>query len=105
MGRARLSGMRVSMVVAERSGDQLAALLLGGLRQAWPDLQSSGIGGPQMQAHGFQSRWSCDELSVRGLVEALMRYRHITGIRRQLITTWSGNRPIFLWVWMPRTST
>lgn len=77
--------MRVSMAVAERSGDQLAALLLGGLRQAWPDLQASGIGGPQMTAQGFEARWSCDELSVRGLVEALMRYRHITGIRQQLI--------------------
>ena len=80
-----MSGMRVSMVVAERSGDQLAALLLGGMRQAWPDLHASGIGGPQMQAQGFESRWSCDELSVRGLVEALMRYRHITGIRQQLL--------------------
>ena len=70
------------MVVAERSGDQLAALLLGGMQRAWPDLQADGVGGPQMQALGFQSRWSCDELSVRGLVEALMRYRRITGIRR-----------------------
>ena len=77
--------MRVSMVVAERSGDQLAALLLGGMQRAWPDLQADGVGGPQMQALGFQSRWSCDELSVRGLVEALMRYRRITGIRRQLV--------------------
>ena len=77
--------MRVSMVVAERSGDQLAALLLGGLKQTWPDLQASGIGGPQMEAMGFASRWSCDELSVRGLVEALMRYRRITSIRQQLI--------------------
>ena len=80
-----MSGMRVSMAVAERSGDQLAALLLGGLKRAWPELTADGIGGPQMQALGFTPRWSCDELSVRGLVEALMRYRHITGIRRQLI--------------------
>jgi len=80
-----LSSMRVSMVVAERSGDQLAALLLGGMQRAWPGLKADGIGGPQMQALGFESRWSCDELSVRGLVEALTRYCHITGIRRQLI--------------------
>ncbi len=85
--------MRVSMVVAERSGDQLAALLLGGMRQAWPDLQATGIGGPQMQAQGFESRWSCDELSVRGLVEALMRYRRITGIRRQLMDDLLQNPP------------
>ncbi|PUE09550.1 lipid-A-disaccharide synthase [Limnohabitans sp. T6-5] len=73
------------MVAAERSGDMLAALLLQGLRKAWPDLKASGIGGPQMDAAGFTSLWSCDELSVRGLVEALWRYRHINGIRQQLL--------------------
>ena len=85
--------MRVSMVVAERSGDQLASLLLGGLQRAWPDLQADGIGGPQMQALGFVSRWSCDELSVRGLVEALLCYRRITDIRRQLIDELIQNPP------------
>ena len=80
-----MAGLRVSMVVAERSGDQLAALLLQGMQRHWPDLTASGIGGPQMAAVGFDAHWSCDELSVRGLVEALWRYRHITGIRRQLI--------------------
>ncbi len=88
-----MSGMRVSMVVAERSGDQLAALLLGGMRHAWPDLRADGIGGPQMQALGFASRWSCDELSVRGLVEALMRYRRITGIRQQFIDSLIAQPP------------
>ena len=77
--------LRVSMVAAERSGDMLAALLLQGMQKTWPLLQASGIGGPQMNATGFMSRWSCDELSVRGLVEALWRYRHINGIRQALI--------------------
>jgi lipid-A-disaccharide synthase len=77
--------LRVSMVAAERSGDMLAALLLQGMQKTWPLLQASGIGGPQMDATGFVSRWSCDELSVRGLVEALWRYRHINGIRKALI--------------------
>ena len=77
--------LRVSMVAAERSGDMLAALLLQGMRKTWPLLRASGIGGPQMDATGFVSRWSCDELSVRGLVEALWRYRHINGIRQTLI--------------------
>ena len=40
--------MRVAMVAGEASGDLLAAALLGGLRQRWPDLHSSGIGGPRM---------------------------------------------------------
>ncbi|MCE2782295.1 lipid-A-disaccharide synthase [Limnohabitans sp.] len=73
------------MVAAERSGDMLAALLLQGMHHAWPGLKASGIGGPQMEATGFVSHWSCDELSVRGLVEALWRYHHITGIRQALI--------------------
>lgn len=77
--------LRLCMVAAERSGDMLAALLLQGMRKSWPQLQAFGIGGPQMDAVGFVSRWSCDELSVRGLVEALWRYRHITGIRQTLI--------------------
>ena len=81
------------MVVAERSGDQLAALLLGGLQRRWPGLRAQGIGGPQMQALGFDSRWSCDELSVRGLVEALLRLRRITAIRRALIDDLLANPP------------
>ncbi|WP_416548423.1 lipid-A-disaccharide synthase [Limnohabitans sp. DCL3] len=77
--------LRVSMVAAERSGDMLAALLLQGMHKTWPLLRASGIGGPLMNATGFVSNWSCDELSVRGLVEALWRYRHIHGIRQALI--------------------
>ncbi len=84
-GSASAQDLRLSMVAAERSGDMLAALLLQGMRKSWPQLQASGIGGPQMDAIGFVSRWSCDELSVRGLVEALWRYRHINGIRQTLI--------------------
>ena len=85
--------LRVSMVAAERSGDMLAALLLQGLQKTWPLLQASGIGGPQMDATGFVSRWSCDELSVRGLVEALWRYRHINGIRQALIQDLMASPP------------
>lgn len=77
--------LRLSMVAAERSGDMLAALLLQGMRKTWPLMQACGIGGPQMDATGFVSRWSCDELSVRGLVEALWRYRHIHRIRQALM--------------------
>lgn len=79
------TGLRLCMVAAERSGDMLAALLLGGMRTTWTQLEASGIGGPQMDERGFASKWSCDELSVRGLVEALWRYRHINGIRQSLI--------------------
>ena len=77
--------MKVSMVAGEASGDLLAGLLLDGLRVQWPELSSSGIGGPQMASRGFQAIWPHHKLSVHGYGwEVLMRYREIVGIRKQL---------------------
>ena len=72
------------MVAGEPSGDLLAGLLLGGLRQRWPQLQAFGIGGPKMAAQGFEAWWPHDKLAVRGYVEVLSHYREISGIRNQL---------------------
>ncbi len=74
--------MRLAMVAGEASGDLLAGLLLGGLRQRWPELQSMGIGGPQMAAQGFRAWWPSDKLAVRGYVEVLRHYRELAAIRR-----------------------
>ena len=76
--------LRLAMVAGEASGDLLAGLLMGGLRQRWPALQTYGIGGPRMAAQGFQAWWPHDKLAVRGYVEVLRHYREIAGIRRQL---------------------
>jgi lipid-A-disaccharide synthase len=75
---------RFALVAGETSGDLLAGLLLGGVRQRWPDLQSFGIGGPQMAAQGFDAWWPSEKLAVRGYVEVLHHYREIVGIRSQL---------------------
>jgi len=88
-----LHKLRLSMVSAERSGDMLAALLLQGMRKNWPNLKASGIGGPQMESAGFDAHWSCDELSVRGLVEALWGYRRIHGIRQALVQSLLSSPP------------
>jgi lipid-A-disaccharide synthase len=73
------------MVAGETSGDLLAGLLLGAMRQRWPDLQASGIGGPHMAAHGFEAWWPHTKLSVHGFgLDVLLRYREIVGIRKQL---------------------
>ena len=82
-----------SLVAGEASGDLLASLLLGGMRQRWPDLQSMGIGGPHMQRQGFQAWWPSEKLAVRGYVEVLRHYREIVGIRRQLKTRLLQERP------------
>ena len=75
---------RFAMVAGEASGDLLAGLLLDGLRHRWPQLQSQGIGGPQMARRGFQAWWPHEKLAVSGYVEVLRHYREIVGIRNQL---------------------
>ena len=81
------------MVAGETSGDLLAGLLLDGLKARWPDVQSEGIGGPQMQARGFKAHWPSEKLAVRGYVEVLRHYREIVGIRAQLKTQLLASRP------------
>ncbi|MCF8160709.1 MAG: lipid-A-disaccharide synthase [Polaromonas sp.] len=77
--------MQAALVAGETSGDLLAGLLLDGLRQRWPGLQSVGIGGPQMAQRGFEAWWPHDKLAVHGFGwEVLRRYREIVGIRSQL---------------------
>jgi lipid-A-disaccharide synthase len=75
---------RMGMVAGEASGDLLAGLLLGGLKQRFAGLQSFGIGGPKMAAQGFDAWWPHHKLSVFGFVDALRHYRELSGIRDQL---------------------
>ncbi|MCW5664303.1 MAG: lipid-A-disaccharide synthase [Piscinibacter sp.] len=90
------------MVAGEASGDLLAGLLLGGLRQRWPDLQAFGIGGPAMARHGFEAWWPHDKLAVRGYVEVLSHYRELLGIRNQLGERLLKERPdVFIGVDAP----
>jgi lipid-A-disaccharide synthase len=79
-----MATMRLAMVAGEASGDLLAGLLMGGLRQRWPGLVAQGIGGPRMAEQGFSAWWPHDKLAVRGYVEVLRHYREISGIRQQL---------------------
>ena len=72
------------MVAGETSGDMLAATLIVGIGQRWPEAKLAGIGGPQMVARGFDAWWPSEKLAVRGYVEVLRHYREIVGIRAAL---------------------
>lgn len=76
--------VRIAMVAGEASGDLLASHLIGALKQQMPNAVFYGIGGPKMQAQGFDAWWPMDKLSVMGYWDALKHYREIAGIRRQL---------------------
>ena len=83
----------MAMVAGETSGDLLAGLMMQGIRAQWPDANLYGIGGPQMQAQGFNALWPSDKLAVRGYVEVLRHYREIVGIRKQLKEKLLANPP------------
>jgi lipid-A-disaccharide synthase len=85
--------MRLALVAGEASGDLLAGLLLGGLKQRWPALQAFGIGGPRMAEHGFDAWWPHDRLAVRGYAEVLRHYREIKRIRDDLCERLLRERP------------
>jgi len=97
-----LPAPRLAMVAGEASGDLLASMLLAGLRQRWPALISQGIGGPNMQAQGFDAWWPSDRLAVRGYVEVLSRYPELLGIRNQLVRRLLADPPdVFIGVDAP----
>jgi lipid-A-disaccharide synthase len=75
----------VAMVAGEASGDLLGAHLIAALRRHLPDARFVGIGGPKMQAAGFDAWWPAEKLAVHGYADALRHYREIAGIRRQLL--------------------
>ena len=93
----------VAMVAGEASGDLLAGLVLDGLRARWPDMQSSGIGGPQMVARGFDALWPSDRLAVHGYsIEVFKRVAGLLRMRAQLRDRLLDERPsVFIGVDAP----
>ena len=85
--------MRIAMVAGESSGDQLASHLIEALRRYLPQARFYGIGGPKMQAAGFDALWPSEKLAVNGLVEVLRHYRELSGIRRRLARRLIAERP------------
>ncbi len=81
------------MVAGEASGDLLASHLIRAIKRHLPDAEFFGIGGPKMQAEGFDVRWPCELLAVHGYVDALKRYRELSGIRKTLLSQIRRERP------------
>lgn len=85
--------MRLGMVAGEASGDLLAALLMGGLKQRWPALHAAGIGGPCLRAEGFDAWWPADRLAVHGFADVIRVYRSLVKLRRELGDRLLAERP------------
>jgi lipid-A-disaccharide synthase len=85
--------MRIAMVAGEASGDLLASHLMRALREHLPQLKFCGIGGPKMEAEGFEAWWPAETLAVNGYVDALKRYRELSGIRKQVLKRLKADPP------------
>ncbi|MDH4192479.1 MAG: lipid-A-disaccharide synthase, partial [Betaproteobacteria bacterium] len=83
----------IGMVAGETSGDLLGGHLIAALRSRRPGLSFSGIGGPRMVEHGFESHYAMDRLAVLGYADALRNYRAISAIRTNLGKRFIAERP------------
>ena len=94
--------MRIAMVAGEASGDLLAAHLIEALRERLPGASFVGIGGPRMQAAGFESWFPSERLAVMGYVDVLKRLPELLRIRRGLLKRLKDDPPdVFIGVDAP----
>jgi lipid-A-disaccharide synthase len=102
MGETASRELRVAMLAGEASGDLLGSRLLQALRSRYPRLTAYGIGGPRMQACGFDSWYPMEQLAVRGYVEVVRSLPRLLRLRSQLKGRLLRDRPdIFIGVDAP----
>jgi lipid-A-disaccharide synthase len=79
-----MAALRIAIVAGESSGDTLGAALIEALRALVPDIEFTGVAGPQMRAAGCHALLEAEQLSVIGLVEVLPHLPRLLRLRARL---------------------
>lgn len=89
-----MASKTIVIIAGEASGDVLGAGLMQALLARDPELHFEGIGGPAMEALGFQSIVPIERLAVMGLVEVLGRLPELLALRGRLIKKYTHTPPL-----------
>jgi len=93
---------RLGLVAGEPSGDLIAARVLAGVQQADPEVQASGIGGPQLGAQGLELWHPMQALTVFGYLDALKQIPTLVRTYQDVKNRWLAQPPqVFLGVDAP----
>ena len=85
--------MRIAMVVAEASGDNIAANLICTMKAQNPDVEVSGICGPSMIEQGARAIYKLDDIASLGVEGLFSRLHKILKIRRNYVDSLLENPP------------
>ena len=98
----RRSSVTIGIVAGEASGDSLAAMLIGAVKERVPNARFVGVAGPRMEQAGCEAWYPLETLSVRGFVEVLSRLPQLVVLRRALYRRLRAERvPLFIGVDAP----
>ncbi|NJB67743.1 lipid-A-disaccharide synthase [Desulfobaculum xiamenense] len=91
-------GKTIWISAGEASGDMHGALLLAALRErgvasGLGGMRFTGMGGPAMEAAGFDKAFDIGELSLMGLTEVLAHLPRILGLMRRMYRRMRVERP------------